>query len=371
MRAHTATADVRRIAAITVTVAIALGFLWLFLRYGLGIVMPFFLAWVLSLCLTPIAERIAVRTRFPKKLCAVILLFLAVAVLCTVIGLLANRIFREIEDILSQIAENPQKVEGVKQQIVEYLSKIVRSVPFFSSFGDAELSREIEAAATEWLDGITKRITEAVPPLMLRWISATPKILLFLFVFLISSVYFCVDGVRIGEGMRAWLPKRWSEKLDEIRTHVRGLLSRYVRVYLLLFLLTLAQLFFGLLILGRPYAFLSALCISALDILPVLGVGTVLVPWAILLFLRHEPQTAIGLLVLWGIVTIVRQIAEPRLIGNSFGIHPLFALFALYAGIELFGVVGVIVGPGLAVFLKLILSEIRSARHGTKVSEPS
>ena len=133
----------------------------------------------------------------------------------------------------------------------------------------------------------------------------------------------------------------------------------YLRVYFLLFLMTFTELLIGFMILGRSYAFLLALFISAMDILPVLGVGTVLLPWAAFLFLAKDFHGAIGLLILWGVITVVRQVLEPRLIGESFGMHPLVALIALYAGLRLFGFAGLILGPAVAVFLRLLLQEYR------------
>ena len=104
-----------------------------------------------------------------------------------------------------------------------------------------------------------------------------------------------------------------------------------------------------------------ALVTASLDVLPVLGVGTVLVPYALFSMATGDVFRGVGLLVLYGVVTVVRQIAEPHLVGKSLGVHPLLNLASVYAGASFFGVTGVIFMPITVVILKnLLLPEERS-----------
>ena len=97
-----------------------------------------------------------------------------------------------------------------------------------------------------------------------------------------------------------------------------------------------------------------ALLGAALDILPVLGVGTLLVPWAILALVTGSAGRGVGLLILYALMSIVRQIAEPHLVGKSLGLHPLLMLIAFYVGLKLFGFAGIFLGPVLAVLIKVV-----------------
>ena len=92
--------------------------------------------------------------------------------------------------------------------------------------------------------------------------------------------------------------------------------------------------------------------IALVDILPVLGVGTVLVPWGLLELLRGETGTGTGLLVLCAVMMLARQLLEPRIVGKSIGLHPLATLFAAYAGLQLFGLAGMLLGPAVALLVK-------------------
>jgi predicted PurR-regulated permease PerM len=101
-----------------------------------------------------------------------------------------------------------------------------------------------------------------------------------------------------------------------------------------------------------PYALTLAALIALIDILPVLGVGTVLVPWAILLLVRGDTYTGVGLLLMFGIIWIIRQISEPRIVGHSVGLSPLVTLIVMYAGYHFMGFGGLFVFPLVMILLK-------------------
>ena len=120
-------------------------------------------------------------------------------------------------------------------------------------------------------------------------------------------------------------------------------------------LLTFVEVFVGLLTIGTRYAFLLAAVVAIVDILPVFGAGTVLIPWAVVSLLMKDYQTGMGLLALYGVITIVRQVAEPRIVGESLGIHPLATLVAMFTGLSLFGLTGMLLGPFVVMIAKEML----------------
>ena len=118
--------------------------------------------------------------------------------------------------------------------------------------------------------------------------------------------------------------------------------------------ITFIELFVGFLILGIDYSFVLAILIAVLDILPVLGTAVVLAPWGIILLLMKNYFLGVGMLILLLIISIVRQIIEPKILGDSFGVHPLVSLITLYIGLKLFGVVGMVLLP---MIVMIVLSE--------------
>ena len=121
-------------------------------------------------------------------------------------------------------------------------------------------------------------------------------------------------------------------------------------------LITFAMLLVGFLIIDVEYYFLLSVILALIDFLPVLGVGLALIPWGLFLLATGDLYRGMGLLILYAVIMITRQITEPRIIGDSLGIHPLVTLFAMYLGFTLFDIVGMILGPVAALIVKSLLT---------------
>ena len=117
---------------------------------------------------------------------------------------------------------------------------------------------------------------------------------------------------------------------------------------MLIFLLTFCELLVGFLVLKIDYAFVLALVIAFVDFLPVLGTGAILLPWGIILILMNNISMGVGILTLFAVTTVVRQIAEPKIVGDSLGVHPLVTLAAIYLGYRVLGIWGMILAPLVA-----------------------
>ena len=152
-------------------------------------------------------------------------------------------------------------------------------------------------------------------------------------------------------------PEGLRDRLPPIGRRLRRLGKQYLRACLLLGGLTFLQMFIGLAVLGVPYAFLLALLIAAVDFLPLLGTGIILIPWAAVCFLLGQVKLGVGLLVLYGVSSVVRQVLEPKLIGDGLGLHPLLSLISMYAGLRLFGVWGMILAPLAAAGVKSVFGK--------------
>ena len=126
------------------------------------------------------------------------------------------------------------------------------------------------------------------------------------------------------------------------------------KAYFTLMTLTFIELSLALLILNIDYAVTLALIISVIDLMPVLGVGTALIPWAVVELIIGNYALGIGLLISYVIILIVRQIVEPRIVGKHIGLHPLITLISMYAGLKIFGAVGLFLLPMLVMFLKYL-----------------
>ena len=99
-----------------------------------------------------------------------------------------------------------------------------------------------------------------------------------------------------------------------------------------------------------------AFLVSIIDILPILGTGIVLVPSSIVLLLARNYYFGFGILIIYAVILLVRQIAEPKIVGKSIGLSPLVTLVSMYAGFKLFGFFGMIIGPAMALIIKSIFA---------------
>ena len=163
--------------------------------------------------------------------------------------------------------------------------------------------------------------------------------------------------------IRAWFTSRISRErlsaLLQTLRRFRHVIGSWIGAQIRLTGITFGILTAGLLFLRIPYGILWAAGISMVDVVPVLGTGTVLLPWGMICLLQGDRGRALGLLGLYGVVTLTRSVLEPKLVGSQLGLDPLITLFALYAGFKLWGVGGMILAPLLAVMLKQLLPENR------------
>lgn len=140
--------------------------------------------------------------------------------------------------------------------------------------------------------------------------------------------------------------------MSRIKIHIKDIGLKYVKGYFILMVITFAELSLGFTFIGVENSFLVAAVIAFLDLLPIIGTGGVIIPWIIIEMLLGNLNFALKLSILYLIVTIIRNIIEPKTIGNQLGLHPLIMLICMYIGIKAFGVVGMFVFPVAAVLLK-------------------
>lgn len=354
-------------AAITVTVAGALLAAYLLGRYLLVLFLPFLLAFALALITRPLVVFFAGRG-CPERLAAGLVTLLALLGLGILGYFLCSRLLLEVRELILFLAEDSADPTGKLASFFGFFKNIGDRLPFIARLREANFLKlfidDPEGFVSEQLKNGLARLSERVSAVVVGLVTALPSVVLFLLVTLIACFYFAVEYKSIGRamsalvsnGLRARLPDRFRQ--SDWRDGAGRAIRRYIRAYFLLFLLTAGELLIGFLILSVDYAVLFAILTALLDILPVLGVGTVLIPYAVVAFVTGDVFLGVGLLILYGVMTVVRQIVEPHLVGKSLGLHPVVMLIAFYAGWKLFGVAGVFAGPILAMLIKAALAPI-------------
>lgn len=339
-------------AAVTVTVAGAAVALYLLCRYVMALFLPFLIASLLALLTRPAVVRLARRTGWGTKKSSVPVTLFALTLFFLFCVFFAGRVASELQRLTATLLADSNDPQSTAYRLFEtiraWLSRLPRQ--------DGGAIGDPGGIVGEGWRALLTRAAGALSEGALSFLRSLPSFLLFLLVTLISAFYVAVRYEEIGALALRLMPASWREKWPAVEDRVGHAFRRYLRVYFILFCLTFGELWVGFLVLRVRYALLLAFLTAVLDILPVLGVGTVLIPFSAAMFLSGRVPVGVGLLVLYLVITVVRQAAEPHLLGKSFGLDPLLMLTAFYAGIRLFGFAGIVIGPLAALLLKSLFN---------------
>ncbi len=348
--------EYRRAANITIVVAGIVALSWLFLRYALGALSPFIMAALVAALVSPISKRIAERTKIPRKLCVAVILILVFLGVSALLYAGISRLVLELGKLLQKLSENPEIIGDTLDSILERLTGNGSHFAFLQKIFESEalsgLGIDIDTVVGDAVAGAVSSLSAALPAAAVALVREVPSALLFVVVLFIAAYYFSSDGNALWDGIRVVLPDSWQRRLPAVARKLKKSLAGYIKAYFLLMLLTFSEMLLGLSVLGVEYAFIMAIVISVVDVLPILGTGTVLVPWAIFAFLTSNTPLGVGLLVLYGVSLVIRQLAEPKIVGGAIGVHPLATLASVYLGLKFLGFAGIFAGPIIALVLR-------------------
>jgi len=332
---------------------------FLLFKYVLAVAFPFLLAAILGGSVLPLARRVTGFTKIPLWFTGSVLLTLLFASLTLLAIFISDRILIELTRLSASLAEEGGgELGGFISNAVDYVSNITSHLPIVRDIRRAggldEVWDRIDAAAVSSLTNALSSFGRALGEKMTDFIAALPSMLVGVAVVLIASYYFSTGNA--AKCVRALIPSRLHERASGIKRSVLDAVFGWARAYLLLTSLTFCILFTGFLILKVKYAFLLALLVALVDVLPVLGTGTVLVPWAIFSIASGNARVGAGLLILYGVATLFHEIAEPKIVGKTFGLPPLITLVTMYAGLRFFGVFGMLAFPAIIMVIRSVIA---------------
>lgn len=316
---------------------------WLTLAYALPLTLPFLLGAALALAAEPMVKFLCTRFRFPRPLSAGLGVTAAFCFLAMAILLICGLIVREL-GILAGFLPN---LEDAAQNGISALSQWLLGLIARLPLGIRDI---LTQNVTEFFSGSSALLEQAVRfvlNLAGGILSHVPDSALILGTGIISSYMISAKLPSI----QAWCTARLSriQPMTDTLRRLKTALFGWLKAQLKLSGITWILLTLGLILLRVPYAVLWSSLIALLDAFPVLGTGTVLLPWSLLCFSQGETVRAIGLLAIYAVISLSRSILEPKLVGKHLGLDPLATLFSLYAGYKLWGLGGMILAPILAV----------------------
>lgn len=341
----------RKKAAIIKTVyyggAIVLALLGI--RYLYPLILPFLFGFFIAWVLRPVVCFLDKHSKIGKRGAAIVSAIIFYSLLITLCALIGTALYGWGQRMVSHIPEFYQQTlaPAVEETEAAWYSLFGGLLPV-NSAGQISMSNamntaaeSIFAATSEWLAGFLANIIKSAPGIVIATIFA-----------ILSSVFYCVDYDTVKDFIMGKIPLRFHRSIHDAKSFLAGTLWRLACAYLILTALTFCGLMVGLWILGVDGFLKAAAVIALLDLLPVIGSGTVLIPWGIWGFVSGDQIMGCGMIVLWAVISFIRQFAEPKIISNQIQLHPLITLISMYIGLKVAGIVGLLFMPVLCLLIK-------------------
>lgn len=306
--------------------------------------LPFVIGIAASFLVQRPAKAIHRATRIPKGLCTVVLVVLTYFLLVGAVGLIGFMLYRWVSALLIIIPEYFPTFSSAMKSLATTLTDLFKRLPESTVSALDTLPEKILTSLTTgitgWLSGFAGTVVKSIPGILISTI-----------ITVVASCYIAKDYSRVIKFASTALPKNvWCTIVDIKDIFVKNIL-RMLRGYALLMMITFVELNIGLILLRVDNFMALAAIIAVVDILPVLGTGTVLIPWAVIEMISGNIWTAVGVLAIYLVITVIRNFLEPKIIGNQVGLHPLIALISIFCGYKLLGFVGMFLFPIIIIIL--------------------
>ncbi len=321
--------------SIRTIIMLAVGLVLLYLLFTVGA--PFMLALVVAIFIEPLTSLLIKRARMNRIAAATVSSTVFTLITLGLIALLGARIFAELVAFWNRAPAYVQDASRYIQVKLEDARNLLEHLP-----------PESAAQLDEWLSGLTSQLTSAISGLsgfFLNFAAGIPNLFIFFIVFLVAVYMFSFSLNTMKNSFLSMFEDDSRPKVDEVLQNLRKSIFGFLRSQLILSVLTYIITLAGFLILGVKFPLAIALLVVIVDILPILGTGSVLVPWASYQLLTGDTYTGVGLIVLFIVITVFRRVVEPKVLGDAVGIGALPALISLYVGLKLVGLIGVFLGP--------------------------
>ena len=314
---------------------------------------PFLIAYIISLLVDPIIKWIHKRTSFTRKVDSIIVLLIIFTLLAGILIFGGVKLVSETTKLLTGLNDYVEIV-------IEFINEKSKNINFTNL--NKEVINIFENSANDFINTITTELKNFLIKI-LDYITSIPNMFINIVITILATYFICSDKFYILDRMEHHLSKKMVGKIikhsNEIISSLAGYLKAEIILTFITFLIVLTGLnIFYLLGMEIEYPILIALAIGFVDALPILGAGSVMIPWSIILFIKQNNSLGFSILGLYFIIVLVKQFLEPKIVSNKIGIHPIFTLLAMYTSFKIIGVMGLLIGPILLIILKNIFSEI-------------
>lgn len=317
--------------------------------------MPFLVAFIISLIIEPAIKCIMKKTNLTRRTSSIIIFVI-------VLGIILGGL---IWILITLFSESSSLLQGLN----DYFDKAYIQFQFFMesfNFDKIRLSNEvlnvIQNSTGDLLETASNWLRNSLTGLI-ELVTSLPSIAICIGITIVALYFICVDKIYILDQIEHHLPKIWVRKIGKHLKDLIQTLGGYLKAEATLILVSFIISLIGLYILqfagfNVQYPLLMALFIGFVDALPILGSGTVMIPWAIICAINGDLNLGIAIIVLLIIMSIARQLLEPKLVSKNIGVHPIFTLIAMYTGFKIIGIMGLLIGPIVLIIFKNIFASL-------------
>lgn len=348
--------DTRPYWKVLVSLVFSLTATVLFIYVGIKAIfyfMPFVIGWILSVIAGPLVTFLEKKLKIMKRLGSAITIILVLALCIGLIYLIISQIWEEISVLIRNFPSMYHDLERGLSQIGTQGNALFERFPEQIQNSWATLMNNLDDTASSLIGRIGEPTIEVAGNVAKR----IPSVLIGTIVAFVSAYFFIADKENLGEWVKKVVPKSITSRLLLVGENLKYAMGGYFKAQFKIMGVVFAILLVGFTLMQIRFSILLAIAIAFLDFLPFFGTGTALFPWAIYKFLVGDYKMVAALVILYGVTQLVRQLIQPKLVGDSMGLNPLYTLFLLYLGYR----VGSILGMIFAVPVGLILLNLYQA----------
>lgn len=344
-----------------------LGLVYVFFKYCFGIAAPFLLSFFFAVILQRPLGWLDKKTKNKMHtFWSIVLVLLCVAIILGPVISIIAALFREVGNFISFLGE---QLNDLPTFLVTLQNEILKAIKFLPDsiytsvsenitqfFGNLINDFDVSKLGIN-MSSITSGLSNGISGVY-SVVKNIPSILIGVVIGIIAWILFTKDYKKVVKFIKLQLPDKHKNLLSETKKIFSSTILKMCRAYGLIMFITFCENFLGLTILNligvmnNSYVFVIAIGIAVFDILPVAGSGGILIPWALIALVTGNVGQCVGLLILYAVITVIRQYIEPKIVGDSLGVNPLVTLAGLYFGLKLFGFLGMFIVPICVMTLK-------------------
>lgn len=333
--------DERPYWKVIVSLAVSLIGTILFVYVGyrlLAFFMPFVIGWFLAYVASPLVNWLEKRVRIVKKLGSALIIILVLAGVGLLCYFLGSKLWQEIRALIENMPGLYRDLESGFYTVGENLEGVFEMLPK----GVQEGWQTVISNLDQTMGNLIGRISEPTMAAAGNFAKRIPSIFIGIIVTFISSYFFIAEREEVIVWAKKVAPDPLVERMSMVMDNLKYAVGGYFKAQFKIMIVVCLILIVGFVILDVHFYFLLAILIALLDFLPFFGTGTALIPWGLYKLMVGDYKMVIGLVILYGVTQLVRQLIQPKLVGDSMGLKPLLTLVFLYAGYKIGGVLAMI-----------------------------